>query len=334
MSRPNTLLSILALPALLLPLASCGGSAHDATEIYFLVAANTKIPYWQAASAGLSQAAGDLKVRYDFVGPDTYDPQAEIEQFKKVVREKKPTGILVSAADSELLKPEIDSAIAQGIPVITLDADSPASKRIMFIGTDNYGAGQRGGAVLVRHLQGKGNVVVFTIPEQANLRERWHGYEDVLKTSPGIKVVETVNIKGTPTIPFDRTMEYIEKNKPVDAFVCLEALACPEVAEVLDRKNVKGKVIIAMDTDPRTLEWIQKGMIAATLAQRPYTMAYFGLKVLDMIHHQKPPSLQENWAEDTRSPFPNFVDTGATLVDKSNVDAFVKANAAAAPAGN
>jgi ribose transport system substrate-binding protein len=334
MSKLNNILSILAVPALVLPLVSCGGSAHDATEIYYLVTANTKIPYWQAAAAGFGQAATDLKVRSDFVGPDTYDPQAELQQFVKVVREKKPTGILVSAADSELLKPEIDSAIAQGIPVITLDSDSPTSKRMMFIGTDNYEAGQRGGAILVRQLQGKGNVVVFTIPGQANLRERWHGYEDALKTSPGIKVVETVDIKGDPRIAFDRTTEFIEKNRPVDAFVCLEAQACAEVADVLDRKNVKGKVVIAMDTDPRTLEWIQKGMIAATLAQRPYTMAYFGLKVLDVLHHQKPPSLAGNWAEDTRSPFPNFVDTGATLVDKSNVDAFVKANAAATPSGN
>jgi ribose transport system substrate-binding protein len=328
MSKLTKLISILAGPALVLPLVSCGGSAHDSTEIYYLVAVNTKIPYWQAAAAGFGQAATDLKVRSDFVGPDTYDPQAELQQFTKVVNEKKPTGILVSAADSEVLRPEIDKAIAQGIPVITVDADSPTSKRMMFIGTDNYEAGQRGGKVLVRQLQGKGNVVVFTIPEQANLRGRWQGYEDALKASPGIKVVETVNVKGDPRIAFDSTMGFIEKNRPVDAFVCLEAQACPEVADVLDRKQIKGKVVIAMDTDPRTLEWIQKGMIAATLAQRPYTMAYFGLKVLDMLHHQKPPSLQLNWAEDTRSTFPSFVDTGATLVDKSNVDTFVKANAA------
>jgi ribose transport system substrate-binding protein len=332
MLRANTLLSTLAATGMALPLMSCGSSAHDATELYFLVTANSKIQYWQAAAAGFSQAANDLRVRYDVAGPDTYDPQAERQEFTKVVRQKKPTGILVSAADSELLKPEIDAAVAQGIPVITLDSDSPASKRLMFIGTDNYEAGRRGGAVLARQLQGKGSVVVFTMPEQANLRERWHGYEDALKASPAIKVVETVDVKGDPRISFDRTMEFVEKKKPVDAFVCLEALACPEVADVLDRKQVKGKVIIAMDTDPRTLEWIQKGMIAATLAQRPYTMAYFGLKVLDMLHHQKPPSLLVNWSEDTRSPFPSFVDTGATLVDKQNVDAFVKANAAAPPA--
>jgi len=334
MSKLNKLLSILTAPVLVLPLVSCGGSAHDSTELYYLVTVNTKISYWQAAAAGFGQAATDLKVRYDVVGPDTYDPEAERHEFMKAVQEKKATGILVSAADSELLKPAIDGAIAQGIPVITVDADAPASKRVMFIGTDNYQAGRRGGAVLVRQLQGKGNVVVFTIPEQANLRERWHGYEDALKASPAIKVVETVDVKGDPRIPFDRTMEFIEKNRPVDAFVCLEAQSCAEVADVLDRKQVKGKVVIAMDTDARTLAWIQKGMIAATLAQRPYTMAYFGLKVLDMIYHQKPPSLQVNFAEDTRSPFPSFVDTGATLVDKSNVDAFVKANAAAPASGS
>ncbi len=331
MSKVNKLLCVLAVAVVALPLVGCGGSAHDSTELYVLVTVNTKIPYWQAATAGFGQAATDLKVRYDVVGPDTYDPQAERQEFVKAVQ-KKATGILVSAADSELLGPQIDAAIAQGIPVITVDADSPASKRLMFIGTDNYEAGRRGGAVLARQLQGKGNVVVFTIPEQANLRERWHGYEDALKTSPGIKVVEEFSIKGDPRIAFDHTMEIIEKNRPVDAFVCLEALSCPEVADVLDRKQIKGKLVIAMDADPRTLEWIQKGMIAATLVQRPYTMAYFGLKLLDMIHHQKPPSLQVKFAEDTRSPFPNFVDTGATLVDKGNVDAFVKANAAGAPA--
>jgi len=335
MPTVNKLLLILAIPALLLPLVSCGGSAHSSAELYVLISANTKIPYWQAASAGLGQAANELKVRYEFAGPDTYDPQAERDQLAKVVREKKATGVLISAADSELLKPQIDAAIAEGIPVITVDSDSPKSKRLMFIGTDNREAGRQGGQVLAKQLQGKGNVVVFSIPEQANVQERWHGYEEVLRNSPGIKVLDTVNVKGDPRIAFDRTMDMIDKKQPVDAFVCLEALACPEVADVLDRKQVKGKVVIAMDTDPRTLEWIQKGMIAATLAQRPYTMAYFGLKVLDVIYHQKPPSLQVNFADDPKSPFPNFIDTGATLVDKSNVDSFTKAAASTqSPSGS
>jgi ribose transport system substrate-binding protein len=108
--------------------------------------------------------------------------------------------------------------------------------------------------------------------------------------------------------------------------VCLEARACPEVAEVLSRNKITGKTIVAMDTDARTLEWIQKGLIAATIAQKPYTMAYFGVVALDQLRHYKLPSLEVNWAQDTRSPLPSFIDTGATLIDKNNVEAFLKAN--------
>jgi ribose transport system substrate-binding protein len=329
MSKANLLLQSLVVAALALPFAGCGGSAHEPTESYVLVATNIKIPYWQAALAGLGQAGREMKVPYEMVGPDTYDPQAERQEFQKVVRAGKTSGILVSAADAALMKPEIDAAIAKGIPVITMDSDSPTSKRLMFVGTNNHEAGRMGGAVLAKQLQGKGSVVVFTMPEQANVQERWHGYEEVLKGNPGIKIIEQVDIKGDPRIPFDRTTEYIDKKTPVDAFVCLEALACPEVAEVLSRKQVKGKVLVAMDTDPRTLDWIQKGMVAATIAQKPYTMAYFGVKVLDMLHHQKLPSLSADWAQDTRAPVPAVIDTGATLIDKNNVAGFLKTSSAA-----
>ncbi len=329
MSNTRILVSGAALATLALSFTGCGSSAHDPVENYVLVASNVKITYWQAAAAGLSQAAREMKVQFEMVGPDTYDPQAERDELQKIVNGGKAAGILVSAADSQLLKPVIDAAIAKGIPVITMDSDSPGSKRLMFVGTDNYEAGRTGGNVLVKQLQGKGNIVVYTIPDQANVRERWHGYEEVLRAHPGIKVIEQIDIKGDPRIAFDRTMDFVNKKTAIDGFVCLEALACPEVAEVLNRNQVKGKVVVAMDTDPRTLDWIQKGMVAATIAQKPYTMAYFGVKLLDMIHHQKPASLGANWAEDTRSPLPAFVDTGSTLIDTSNIAGFLKTNSAA-----
>jgi len=52
-------------------------------------------------------------------------------------------------------------------------------------------------------------------------------------------------------------------------------------------------------------------------------MAYVGLKMLDDLHHHKPPSLTANWAQDSSSPLPSFVDTGATLVTQENVATFV-----------
>ena len=307
-------------------LAGCGGSGHSSTEKFYLVATNIKIPYWQNASAGLMRAATQMGVKAEMVGPEVYEAKLEHDFFQHVLAEKiKPAGILVSVADPAVIQPDIDAAIGQGIPVITIDSDAPASKRLTFIGTDNYKAGLMGAQLAVKQLQGKGNVVLFTIPEQANLKERLHGYHDGFEGHPGIKIVDTVDVKGDPRIAFDHTQELIDKKgmEKVDGFICLEAIACPEVADVLDRNKVSGKVLVAMDTDPRTLDWIKKDRIAGTIAQKPFTMGFVGVMALDTMHHYPPVPLDKLWAQDPQSPVATFIGTGEMLVDKSNVDSFV-----------
>jgi ribose transport system substrate-binding protein len=80
-----------------------------------------------------------------------------------------------------------------------------------------------------------------------------------------------------------------------------------------------------MDTDQETLDWIQKGAIAATVAQKPYTMAFVGMQMLDNLYHHKPTSLMEDWSKDSYAPIPMFVDTGTGLIDKNNVESFIQA---------
>ncbi len=315
----------LLLAAGLAPLLSCGD--QHSGETYILVSVNIKVPYWQSAGAGLAQAGQQLKVAYAVTGPDTYDPAAEREALQSAVS-KKATGILISVADANLLKDDIDAAIKAGIPVITIDSDSPASKRLFFIGTNNFQAGQTGGKRLAQELRNKGTVAVFTMPTQPNLNERLRGYLDALEAFPQIKVTHIVDIKGDPRIAFDTATQFLgnDKKEHIDAFVCLEAISGNEVATVLDNNGVKGRVVIAMDADPATLGWIQKGVISATISQKPYTMAYVGLKMLDDLHHENLGTLDSDWTRDSFAPVPAFVDTGSALVDKSNVDAFVSAS--------
>src|SRR5215469_3231317 len=144
-------------PAAILTLTGCAGSPHEPAEKYILVADNTKIAYWQTALQGLQHATAEMKVKSEIQGPDGHDPQGERDAFKRAVAEK-PSGILVSAADANLLGPDIDAAIEQGIPVITIDSDAPESKRLFFVGTDNFNAGMIGGKLTAKLLNNKGNV--------------------------------------------------------------------------------------------------------------------------------------------------------------------------------
>jgi ribose transport system substrate-binding protein len=234
---------------------------------------------------------------------------------------------MISPASATLFRKDIDNALQQGIPVITIDSDDPQSKRLFYIGTDNYNAGRLGGQLLAKQLGGKGNVVMFTYPNQLNLRERQQGYMSILDNYPGIKLTQAVDIKGDPSVAVDTAKSLLDSKAKVDAFVCLEAISGPAIGDLVSRQNLTGKVaVIAMDTDQATLTWIQKGVIAATIAQRPYTMAYFGTKLLYQIHHNPPASLTTNFAQDSYSPLPWFIDTGTFIVDKGNVNSYMQQN--------
>jgi ribose transport system substrate-binding protein len=314
---------------------SCGcarsqdsGQQPGTSAQYFLISVNMQVPYWQTAGAGFKKAASELQVQAEVAGPNNYDPKAEQQEFRRVVK-LKPAGILVSPADPELMKPEIDAAIAAGVPVMTIDADSPSSKRLSFIGTDNYEAGRMGGEFIGQALKGKGNVVFFTLPGQTNLEGRFRGYMEILAAYPHITVQSVVDIKGDPRIAFDKAKEMIDaKNDNVDAFVCLEALACKAVAEAMSGSHASGRAVIAMDTDPDTLNWIRKGRIQATIAQRPFTMGFVGLKMLDEVNHSHVGSLDQAWSKDPFAPLPSFVDTGVIWIDNQNVDAFIRSQGA------
>jgi ribose transport system substrate-binding protein len=327
MRRLRRLFPVLALAFLAISLLSCG--PHDSNEYFVFVAANLQVPYWQAAGAGFTKAGAQFKVRTDFLGPNSYDPKAERDALDQAVQQK-ATGILVGVTDPALLKDSIDKAIAAGIPVITMDSDAPGSKRLFFIGTNNYQVGITGGLRLAQELKGKGNVVVFTMPDQHNMQDRLHGYRDALERTPNIKIMRVVDIQGDPRIAFDTTTQIVGKEKDqVDAFVCLEAQSGKEVAGVLNSYHVTGKIVMAMDTDPETLQMIQSGGIAATIAQKPYTMAFVGMQMLDNLYHHKPPALDADWSKDSFAPIPSFVDTGSALIDKSNVDSFLQAKQSA-----
>jgi ribose transport system substrate-binding protein len=320
---------LLSMTIALIALTGC--QRHSHSETYYLVANNLQLPYWQTAAEGFNKAAADYHVVAKVVGPTTYDPQAQLTELQHAIAAK-PSGILISVADASSFQSDINAAIDAGIPVITMDSDAPHSHRLYFIGTNNLQAGRLGGQRVVDRLPGaRGNVVFFSMPGQPNLDERFKGYQEIFSDHPGIKTVEVVDIKGESTAAFDKTEQYMRQTGPqkIDAFICLEASAGKEVGTVLKRDNAKDRLLIAMDIDPDTLSLIKDGVIDATIAQKPYTMGFIGLRALDQVFHDGPKTFRTDFSVDPFSPFPVFVDTGTAVVDKVNVDLYTNsANAA------
>jgi ribose transport system substrate-binding protein len=245
-------LSLAALAVVLIP--GCG-ARHSPKEVFYLVAANMSTNYWQTAVAGFKKAGAEYGVTARTVGPDKYDPQAELAELQAAVAAK-PAGILISVADAAVLTPGINAAVDAGIPVITIDSDADSSHRLYFIGTNNLDAGRLGGRRVVEKLGGKGNVVFFTITGQPNTEERLKGFKDAFATRPGINIVEVVDIKGETTVAFDRAQQYLAQTgaKKIDAFICLESASGELVAEAVKRSHDTTRTVVAWDVNPDTLQ--------------------------------------------------------------------------------
>jgi len=317
------------LPAILLSglLTACQQPYHQPEERYVFVAFNTGLPYWQEAEAGLNDAAKQMGVKAELVGPAAFSPNDELTAFQQAVTQK-PSGIMLSAANPDIFKEPINSAVLQGIPVICVDADSPDSKRVMFIGTDNFRAGQESGKRMAEVLGGKGNVAVISIPSQFNISERMRGVTEALKKYPAVKVTKTIDDKGDPRVADDAIAALFRgKDKP-DGIISLEASGGSGAAEALHIVSLEGKIpVVTFDKDPETLDWIQRGAITATIVQKPYVMGYYGLKFLDDLHHNAVHEFKD-WRTAPAPPMPAWVDTGTAIVDKNNIAAFREALAA------
>jgi ribose transport system substrate-binding protein len=305
-------------------LGSCAKPFHDASERYVFVATNIGLPYWQEAQAGFLDAAKTLGVKAELVGPTGYAPNAELVAFRQIVEEH-PAGICLSAARPEIFQAEIDKAVTEGIPVICVDADVPDSKRVLYIGTDNFKAGRESLKQMAALVRDHGSIVVIAIPGQRNLDDRVTGVADALKNFPAIQLTKILDDKGDARTASQEVSELIQKKETPDGIICLEATGGAGAATALQGLNMEGKIpIVAFDDDPETLDLIARGAIAATIAQKPYVMSYYGLKYLDDLHHNAVHQFKD-WRTAPAAPMPTSVDTGTVVVDKNNVSLYREA---------
>ncbi|MHC1767626.1 MAG: substrate-binding domain-containing protein [Verrucomicrobiia bacterium] len=293
----------------------------SANDEYVLVAVSVGNAYWIDARDGFNDAARELGVRGVFTGPQGSDVKQQVDIIETAIT-RGVKGLIVVPAEPEAVIPVINRAIAAGIPVITQDTDSPKSQRYTFIGTGNFEAGRLGGELLAKEIGGKGEVAFLTVPGQWNLEERRRGYEAALANFPEIKIVAIGNDQVEESQAAAQAKSILQAHPNLAGFGCVDAAGGAGAAVAVRDAGKKGKLkIVAMDRNEATLDFIEQGYIQASLAQRSYSMAYLGLKMLYDLNHGRI-KMVPDWRKAQTCPLPAFVDTGAVVITPENVQFF------------
>jgi ribose transport system substrate-binding protein len=249
---------------------------------FVLIAQDINNPYWKMILQGAEDAAQKNNVAIEFIGPVDADMKEHVYLIEKAVASK-VDGILTQGLDEETFQPVIDKAIKRGIPVITVDTDARTSKRLTYIGTDNYMAGYQAGNHIAKATGGKAKIGIITGSfEAANMIERIQGFRDAIREKSGMQVVavESSNISRVRAI--EKTAAILNKHPEITALFGTSALDGMAMAQVVSNRGRKDIYILAFDDLPETIEWMRKGVIAATVVQEPYRMGHDS--VIQMIN--------------------------------------------------
>jgi ribose transport system substrate-binding protein len=327
MKRLNVLLTVLAAivavgcskPG---PAPAEKGRTDTSDQLYIEVSALGSLDYFYDHKMGMEMAGKALGVRTEYVGPADYDMNAMANVFELAIA-KNPKGIVVVGFENSL-SALVDKAAAKGIPVVTVDADLPGSKRIAFVGTGNYRAGFEGGKKMAALLDGKGKVALMTKPGQSNLEERVRGYQEALKQSPGIEVVRVADTQSDPVVAAQAAGSLLQQYPDLAGIACVEAAGGTGAATAVREANRAGKVkIVAMDRGNEVLEYIKDGVISATVAQQTALMPFYAVQILYNLSNHPVPVTSDN-AKAGITGVPEVIDTGVVIVDKDNYQYFVR----------
>ena len=137
--------------------------------------------FWKLAEAGCKFAEEES---WGTVTVEVRMPsQATAVEQKRIVEDLLTSGvnaIAISPIDADNQVDWLDS-IAEKVPLITHDSDAPMSKRMCYIGMDNYAAGRACGELVKKGLPDGGRVLLFIGRlEQDNSKYRRQGVIDAL----------------------------------------------------------------------------------------------------------------------------------------------------------
>jgi ribose transport system substrate-binding protein len=299
------------------------------------VITNGSDPFWDSMGIGLQEGVKETGAdpKSGWLAPPQTDNNSQKTVFDQQLSAN-VDGIAVSPIQAEAFAPVIDSAVDKGIPVLTFDSDAPTSKRLAYIGTNNYEAGKVAGEEAIKLFPNGGNFVSFVGNMSAdNARQRYQGFVDATKDhkiemlAPPFEDDKDQVGRAHRNVA-DAITKYGDK---INGFLGLYAYNGPAIVDEVNKANIRAKVkIVCFDGVQRTLDNLSKGLVDVTVVQKPYEFGRVSAKLLVLMNQKgfdtamkelKPVLEKEGMKVDLDK---RIIDTGVNVVTPQNATQFIK----------
>jgi ABC-type sugar transport system substrate-binding protein len=253
------------------------------SRVFAIVPKQTSNPFYEIVRSGCESEAAKLGVVCEFVGPVQQDAYLQLAIVQELIS-RPVQGIAIAAIDQTISTLVINLAIDAGIPVITFDSDAPHSRRLAYVGTNNYAFG--GALAKVLHqLRPKGGKCGLVATSAPNILLRSAGFRSYLKGTSWFEV------KESPTDCMDNTEIALEQmydlaslgNDEIDAVVAMGGwpMFSPNSTDwryfVDANRNLE---LVVADTISIQIDLLSKNYVDGLVGQVPYLMGVQAIELL------------------------------------------------------
>lgn len=322
---------------MVLSLAACGAKEEPAPapggdsavaalpgegEVYCFIASLNQLEFFDAAKAGVNDAANELGATWYYTGPQQFDPALISEAIDQAAANK-VTGIILHGQSDDTAE-AIKNAIDAGVPVINIDTDI-GTDRLSFLGTGPEGLGRYMGRDMGEALGGKGKVIISGEYNQPSCVTSIETIKEIFATEyPGIEVVAEVDDNADAQTAASVIGAAIQANPDVTGILGMQAPTGVGAATAVREAGLDGKVtIVARDRDQATLDLVKSGEIYSTWAQTSYVQAYTATMWLHQYVNGKLPVVK-GYQEYGINPLPAYAEAGMVKVTAENADLFME----------
>jgi ribose transport system substrate-binding protein len=264
--------------------------------------------YWDGVIRGVNEAAVEQGVNVNIVAPGAnFDLTVCIDLLDAAIASG-VDGIIMGAYDADAVIPGFQKAKDAGIPVVTVDCDSPNSTRYHYAGTSNYNAGYFAGKTMAERTGGKANIGILTGGLAGDSAVgRINGFKDAIKDYPDMKILATEVTDEDALIAVQKAEAMISTYPEMNAVFGVRVYDGPGVGTVVAERGIKNFFIIGFDEVNTMMDYIRQGICYGTLVQNTNKMGRLGVEMLVQIIEGNPPAEE-------------IIDTGIILVTKDNID--------------
>lgn len=293
-------------------------------EEYVWLSANANLPLFVARDhPAFFKGAQELGVKATIAGPNTVDIPGLVAALEQTAA-RRPAGMMVVGWDLSALVPAINQAVESGIPVVCVDADVPASKRLSFIGTDWFELGRRQAEEMVKALNGRrGKVSLQGLIEQYIDQQAFAGFRQVAEPA-GLTVLEPQQDKGNIGEATRVASALIQAQPELVGMAGFDSESGPGIGQAIKEAGKTGQIVATcVDGEGPHFQLVKEGVLTAVVCQKRELFTYYGLKALfDIVH-----SSIKFTAADHRLglyPIPVGFNTGTYTATRENVELLLK----------